>query len=114
MIKSWAKFWTGLGLVQDHKDRTKIKGMNHILPTFIGVGIFLVLASNYLWFNPWHGVWGTLVWFFLSEVWQEYNMRYRRKAYPLQPWRWWQGRHQDYIIPTVFAVIGVSTYVWFW
>ena len=49
----WAKFWTGLGLVQDHKDRTKIKGMNHILPTFIGVGLYLVFASGYSWFNPW-------------------------------------------------------------
>ena len=86
-------------LVRDTKDPSKLDGTNHLKQMLIaGVIAALLLPLQY---QVWGGAIVAAIYLGI-EVYQEYNMRDRRKAYPFNPFKWSQNRHQDW----VFAVVG--------
>jgi len=116
----WVKVWTSVGLVVDHRDATKIKGMHHALyatPFILGYLLWVVpIAPIY---KDWYAIIVTFVVFFVMEMYQESNMLEQRrehiknqggspamaKIHTYEPWHWSALRHQDYALPTVAALL---------
>lgn len=76
-------------LVKDPNDRSKIDGVSHI-PWGVGFA-FISFILGYFWI----GFITTFTIAFGSEVYQEYHLKKWRKAYPWNPFKWSQNRHQD-------------------
>ena len=88
-------------LAKDSDGSGRIDGMSHV-PFGLALGALLsVFAGGSAGAVYTVGLTICFIAFFLPEVYQEYSMRSQRKAYPFNPFKWSQNRHQDYALPTL-------------
>ena len=109
------KWFEKIGLKIDTHDgwnKDFIDGFNHLVYAVLGFAItyIAILPTNY---SPkivlgWLVILD-LIFFFLMEVHQAYNMRHRTDYKFYEFWNWSQNRHQDYLLPFL-AVAGL--YYW--
>ena len=98
-------------LARDTKDPSKIDGVDHgVIGIVVGVITYLIVTQYLGYKSPLliliGAIFGVFIVFFIQEVIQEYGMRKKRRAYPFNPFKWSQNRHQDWVFPVIGCAIG--------